>query len=217
VGKVRHFLAKGYFPWATIALLIINVIAWLITATIAALSQKATSVVGFLQHMINDGISPSQAVSFGALYMGKVAEDHSYYRFVTAFFLHQNIIHLAGNMLGLLTYGIILNFLIGGKRFLLVYLTAGIGGAILHAYMQPAIVGFGASGAVNGVLAALSMFVAFGKIPVIRTNYFLRLYQVLYLVYILCMDLKPPITYAHIGGWVIGFLWACILPYHERD
>jgi len=48
------------------------------------------------------------------------------WRFFTAIFLHADLTHLIFNLFGLVLFGSILESLIGGKRFLLIFITAGI-------------------------------------------------------------------------------------------
>ncbi len=75
----------------------------------------------------------------------------------TYMFLHDpnNFLHLAFNMLALYFFGPRLEGLLGGSRFLTLYLLSGLGGGMLSfmpPYYNSAIIG--ASGAIFGVLAA---------------------------------------------------------------
>ena len=106
------------------------------------------------------------------------------YQVVTHMFLHANFSHLFMNMFALWMFGRVLEYDLGGKRFLIYYMATGIGAALLHLGVswieisrihgaiaeygaQPDlvralvsrvnVVTVGASGAVFGVLLAFGM------------------------------------------------------------
>jgi membrane associated rhomboid family serine protease len=76
---------------------------------------------------------------------------------VTYQFLHGGLWHLAFNMLALFFFGPRLEARLGGGRFLGLYLTSGIGGALLS-FVTPMVGIIGASGAVFGVLLAFARY-----------------------------------------------------------
>jgi membrane associated rhomboid family serine protease len=86
-----------------------------------------------------------------------------WWRLIAAAFLHFGPLHLAVNMLGLYWLGRVLEHVIGSWRYLLLYLTAGLGGSagalwVSHAGLfgfGPGDVTVGASGAIFGVLGGL--------------------------------------------------------------
>ncbi|MDQ2700072.1 MAG: rhomboid family intramembrane serine protease [Actinomycetota bacterium] len=129
----------GNYP-ATLALVAINVVAFLIT--IATGSGGFSSVGGTL---VND---------FGLL--GYAVADGEYYRLITGGFLHAGFMHLAFNMFALYFLGKVLEPSIGTVRFLMIYfscLLAGSFGAILVSGSD--VVTVGASGAVFGIFGAV--------------------------------------------------------------
>jgi len=75
------------------------------------------------------------------------------WRFLTAVFLHADIGHLFYNLFALALFGSILERLIGGKRFLLVFFTSGILANVFSVFFYPS--SLGASGAIFGVIGAL--------------------------------------------------------------
>ncbi len=75
------------------------------------------------------------------------------WRFLTAIFLHGDIGHLFYNMFALIIFGSILERLIGGRRFLLVFFTTGVLANVFSAFFYPS--SLGASGAIFGVIGAL--------------------------------------------------------------
>jgi membrane associated rhomboid family serine protease len=70
---------------------------------------------------------------------------------VTYMFLHQNVGHIFFNMLALFFFGPRVEAQIGGSRFLGLYLTSGIAGALFCWVFSPGAIIIGASGAVLGV------------------------------------------------------------------
>ena len=87
------------------------------------------------------------------------SENFRLWQPVTYMFLHGGGTHLFFNMFALYMFGPYLEYKIGGKRFLLLYFTAGIIGNIGYALLSPSafIPGLGASGAIYGIMAALAM------------------------------------------------------------
>jgi membrane associated rhomboid family serine protease len=58
------------------------------------------------------------------------------YQLITYGFLHANIQHLFFNMLGLWSFGTMLESVFGAKRFLIYYMVCILGGAVLHNGIQ---------------------------------------------------------------------------------
>ena len=75
------------------------------------------------------------------------------WRFFTAIFLHADLTHLIFNLFGLVLFGSILESLIGGKKFLLIFITTGILANILSINFYES--SLGASGAIFGIIGAL--------------------------------------------------------------
>jgi uncharacterized protein len=75
------------------------------------------------------------------------------WRLLTSMFLHGSLNHIFFNMFGLFIFGPILEERIGPKRFLMLYLSAGLIAALAAALLYPA--SLGASGAIFGMLGAL--------------------------------------------------------------
>lgn len=91
-----------------------------------------------------------------------VIRAHMYWQFVTYMFVHANLMHLIGNMLGLVFFGIAVERSLGSKEFMLMYFFTGIvSGALSFAvYFTAAMHNvflLGASGAVFGVLLVFSV------------------------------------------------------------
>jgi len=85
----------------------------------------------------------------------KAISNFQIWRFVTAIFLHGGIIHLAYNLFALLLFGLILEKLIGSKKFLIVFLTSGILANIIGVNFYSS--SLGASGAIYGILGCITI------------------------------------------------------------
>jgi membrane associated rhomboid family serine protease len=118
-------------------------------------------------------------------------------------FMHADLGHLLGNMVFLLVFGTIVERDLGTLRFTLIYVAAGLGGALLHAFVEPSSTLVGASGCLFGVMAAAAMlrprllvfvlvFAAFNALA-------LALPETIFAM--------PGVsTGAHLGGFATGFL-----------
>jgi membrane associated rhomboid family serine protease len=89
------------------------------------------------------------------------------YQLVTSGFLHVDLGHLAMNMITLYFFGPALERLLGGERFLALYLGSMLTGnlfALLLHYRHPHYRAIGASGAISGVLFSFVLFRPFAPI-----------------------------------------------------
>lgn len=75
------------------------------------------------------------------------------WRFISAIFLHDGLVHLIYNLFALILFGNLLEVLIGGRRFLAVFFISGILANLvaINFYSNS----LGASGAIFGVIGAL--------------------------------------------------------------
>lgn len=73
---------------------------------------------------------------------------------VTSIFLHGSLSHLLGNMFALVVFGIVLENIIGSKKFAALYLASGVIASMVSTNFYAS--ALGASGAIFGVLGALA-------------------------------------------------------------
>lgn len=86
-----------------------------------------------------------------------VAFFGEYYRMLTSAFLHAPSfpLHIAFNMYALLAFGTQVERLLGGARYLVLYLVAALGGSVATLlFLDPYVPSLGASGAVFGLFGA---------------------------------------------------------------
>ncbi len=77
------------------------------------------------------------------------------WRFVSAVFLHGSFAHLLSNLFALVFFGIILEKLVGSKKFLGIFLISGILANVVAINFYPN--SLGASGAIMGIIGALAI------------------------------------------------------------
>ncbi|MFD5110862.1 rhomboid family intramembrane serine protease [Streptomyces sp. NPDC058391] len=138
--------------------------------------------------------------------------DGEWYRLVTAMFLHQEVWHIAFNMLGLWWLGGPLEAALGRVRFLALYLLSGLAGsALTYLVAEPHEASLGASGAIFGLLGATAVLMR-------RLNYDMRPVFALLALNLLFTFTWPGIAWqAHVGGLVAGTLVAIGMVHAPRQ
>jgi rhomboid protease GluP len=178
----------------------------------------ATCIIVYLA-MVATGVHwlwPTQTnlVDWGANQGVGVAISQQYWRLFTSVFLHGGMIHLATNMWSLVVIGPLVERLYGNLAFTVIYLAAGVGGAIASLTASPLRVGVGASGAICGVLGGLVAFLIVHRraIPkAILKSFRGSLLLVVILMAILGYMVPNIDQEAHAGGFVTGFLAGLLL------
>jgi rhomboid protease GluP len=187
-------------PWVTYALIAINVLIWLF------LLSKGGEI----------SRTPAEILLLWGGNAASEVQKGEWWRMLSATFLHSGLMHVAMNMLGLYTAGIIVERIYGQRLYLIIYFGAGLMGSALSLnFSAQQAVSVGASGAVFGVTGALLVAVyqnraqlpkIFGRQTLSGLGFFI--------VYALVQGFsKQGIdNAAHIGGLLGGCLAAFILP-----
>jgi len=78
---------------------------------------------------------------------------------VTSMFLHAGLMHLFFNMFALWMFGMVLEYKIGSRNFLILYFAAGLAGSLAYLFTSwgSTTAGLGASGAIYGILGAVAV------------------------------------------------------------
>jgi len=98
-----------HFPWATIGMIVTNVVVFVITASLPADAGSESFDLG-------------SSLESLALQSDRIAP----WQWLTTNFLHADLMHLLGNMLFLWSFGLIVEGKIGWQRFIALYLFIGI-------------------------------------------------------------------------------------------
>jgi len=81
-----------------------------------------------------------------------------YWQLFTSMFVHIDLLHLFGNMLFLLIFGIRAESLFSKKEFFFIYFASGLSGNLLTLLMPPLTLSAGASGAIFGMFSANAIY-----------------------------------------------------------
>ncbi|WP_406143414.1 rhomboid family intramembrane serine protease [Streptomyces anulatus] len=140
-----------------------------------------------------------------------VAEGQ-WYRLVTSMFLHQEVVHIGFNMLGLWWLGGQLEAALGRSRYLALYLLSGLAGsALTYLIAAPNQGSLGASGAVYGLFGATAVLMR-------RMNYDMRPVLVLLAINMVFTFTWGGIAWeAHVGGLIAGVVIAIGMVHAPRE
>ncbi|MEL6458458.1 MAG: rhomboid family intramembrane serine protease [Cyanobacteria bacterium J06621_15] len=148
-----------------------------------------------------------------------------WWRLLSATFLHFGWLHLIMNMLGLYLFGRFVEFVLGIKQYIFVYLATGIGSMLAVTWMS--ILGYsqagfvvGASGAVMGLVGvSIAIFLRDwlrNKFNIAKQN--LRKFLFIISLQTLFDLITPHISFVgHVSGLIIGFLVGMVVKQDFRE
>lgn len=148
----------------------------------------------------------------------RVIQNGEWYRLLTCMFLHGDVAHIYGNMLLLFFIGNHMEECLGHAKYLLLYITTGLvaslGSMVYHYSVMENVICIGASGAIMGVLGAMT-----GLLIVYRgrtKQFTLRRLLIFFGLTIAQGALAPQVdNAAHICGFLVGILFAFLC--YRRD
>jgi membrane associated rhomboid family serine protease len=166
-----------------------------------------TVAVFVLQYSTRDGLADPVTRNFGLAY--QVTDQ--WWRFVTYLLCHGGVMHLAMNMWALFLFGPVVERRVGKPVFAVLYLSAGVLGALLWMWLQGDSGAWliGASGAVYGVVGAAIALSPMQRVILLIPPIPMKLKTMgwVLLIFELAMLLNPasPIAHlAHLGGYAVG-------------
>ena len=145
------WLDDNYYRLATIALIVVNVIVF---------------IVEFVKSGFTWDISSEVLIEMGAMFAPLVQSPADLYRFITPMFLHMDPMHLLFNMMALFSVGEALEYVLGKGNFLLLYFISGITGNAV-AYMADVLFGTGMTVSAGASTAVFGTFVAVALLAVL--------------------------------------------------
>ncbi|XP_058104814.1 RHOMBOID-like protein 2 [Magnolia sinica] len=161
----------------------------------------------------NPLLGPSSATlqKLGALAWYQVVHGGQGWRLITCIWLHAGVVHLLANMFSLVFIGIRLEQQFGFVRIGVIYLLSGFGGSVLSSLFIQNSISVGASGALFGLLGAmLSELITNWTIYANKAAALITL--IVIIVINLAVGILPHVdNFAHIGGFLTGFLLGFIL------
>lgn len=210
---VRHDRPLRSTPWLTMALIVANMVVYVLTARAVAQAETA---------QIETGLGPADlwaAFPVTRFYLWPVGGGFEWRQLASCAFLHADFMHLAFNMLFLWIFGGAVEDRLGKAGFLALYAAGAAASGGLFLATGPDVPMLGASGAIAAVTGAF--FVLFPRVRVMVVMWFLLLHwfevpATLVLLFYFGLDLVSFLTKqgggvahaAHLGGFLLGFLVA---------
>jgi membrane associated rhomboid family serine protease len=204
------FVRRRRRPYITYALILANVLVYLLTSLENSLVETSSSWIETLAYVPTLSTSPRQ-----------------WYRLFSAMFTHADFFHIFFNMYFLYIFGREVEVRLGRSRYLLLYLLSGLAATGFHTAFTPVsgslglvVPTIGASGAISGILAAhLFMFpgrrLAAWIFPlppvVIPSSYYLLFWFATQVGYGYARFETGTAFFAHAGGFVAGILLLYLL------
>jgi len=165
-----------------------------------------------------------EELGFKPIYLSLELSPHLYTLF-TSMFIHGGFPHILGNMLVFFFIGIPFEQRVGWKKFITIYLLAGICGTLTHSMFNlgSEVTLIGASGAIFGIMGAfavayprdeVAMPIPLGIIMIIRrvkVMYAVLLFAAMETIFVYLGGQGHTAHFAHIGGLIGGAVLAAIL------
>ncbi|MBU6079655.1 rhomboid family protein [Allobacillus halotolerans] len=163
---------------------------------------------------VGSSTNTKDLIDFGAKYNPAIVEGE-WWRIFTSMFLHIGAMHLFMNMMALYFLGEAVERIFGSKRFLFIYLFAGLFGGVASFATNDAIAA-GASGAIFGLFGALLFFGVHYKRLFFQTMGS-SLFIVIGINLVFGFTIPQIDNGAHLGGLIGGFIASQIvhLPYKK--
>ena len=191
--------AFGRVPWATLTILALLGVAFLLELTDAPGNQAKAINLATLIHL-------------GGVGRELVIQDGQVWRLLTAPWLHGGTAHITGNAVALLMFGILLEPIIGWRWLTAVYTLGGLAGSIASISLHEGfVVSVGASGAIVALMGCAAM-VSFHPASYDRRKQIWRMCLIGGVPALLPMSASNHVDYsAHTGGAFLGILAGCFL------
>jgi len=236
VIPIRDENPRVHPPAATIALISLNALAWVLLQGFGTETALSRSICLY-------GLVPGDLLGTAAV-GAQIAMDHGivcvldgqsgWITIFSSMFMHGGWLHLIGNMWFLWIFGDNVEDAMGHVRFVVFYLLCGLAAATAQILSSPAstVPMVGASGAIGGVMGAYAllyprahvhMFVFLGfymttiAVPAIYMLGYWFLLQLISALPRLAGDQLGGVAFwAHVGGFVAGLALATLFKQRER-
>lgn len=189
-----------YMPYSNLTLVVFNIAIFIFMYNVLSMTEAEQILKAF-------GMDWSHVI-----------ENAEWYRLLTSMFLHGDASHIYGNMLLLFFIGSHMEECLGHAKYLLLYITTGfaasLGSMVYHYSVMENVICIGASGAIMGVLGAMTglLIVYRGK----SKQFTLRRLLIFIGLTIAQGTLAPQVdNAAHICGFLAGLLFAFLC--YQRD
>src|SRR5690606_31195749 len=214
-----HFMT----PYATIAIIALNVAAWVLLQGFGTEPALSASVcrLGLIPGELLQTVQPGTRLPMGPNMFCEIGGESTWYTVLTSMFMHGGWFHIIGNMWFLWIFGNNVEDAMGHVRFVIFYLLCGFAAAALQTATNPdSIVPMvGASGALGGVMGAyvllyprvhvhmllvLGYYISTGAVPAVFMLGYWFLVQLLSGWTSFGSEGGGVAFWAHVGGLVAG-------------
>lgn len=180
-------------PYITYALIIINIIIFL------------------LMYIIGNGSEDTRTlVDFGAL--SKILVKYGdYYRIITCAFLHIGILHLLCNMYALYIIGKDIESFFGRFKYIFIYLISTIVGSLTSlTFMDEYTISAGASGAIFGLMGSLLYF-GYNYRVTLNNSINKQILPIIFINLLFGFMSSGVDNFAHLGGLLGGYIASMVV------
>jgi len=222
---LRDTIPSMRFPAVTIGLIVVNAFVFLFELGVSARGLDAVFYQWGIVPCTFTGTCPARL---------RLLVHPNYLTLLSSMFLHGGWMHIIGNMWSLWIFGDNVEDRMGRAGFLCFYLLSGLTAGVLHIAFNPSsrIPTVGASGAIAGVMGAYLLLFPHARVltlvPIFIFLQTIELPAVFFLGFWFLTNLLSGIGslaahtgaggvawWAHIGGFLVGLLWA--LPLRRRE
>jgi len=131
--------------------------------------------------------------------------DGAFWQLFISLFVHANIVHIGGNMLFLLIFGLRAEEMFDTEQYLLIYFLSGLAGNLLTLLYGSDMISVGASGAIFGLFGAVTIYMR-------RSIGQSIIGALMFAFFLLLINIGPEINIlAHLGGLLVGLLIGYLL------
>jgi len=208
--------APPRFPWVTLILFLLCVMAMLLHSALSPLAQSSMLEMG--------GVLPNRVVAVLNTPVSKWADDQLLTLF-SALFIHTSWLHLLGNMAYLWVFGIPLERRLGWLGMMIVFVFGGALANLSVCLRLPELASpiIGASGAVSAVVGAylalfpfrrigmllpLGLYLQFARVPSVLV---IGSWFTLQLVYTVIGPITGVVAWwTHMAGFTLGLIFALL-------
>ncbi len=180
-------------PYITYALIIINIIIFLLMYIIGNGSEDTRTLVDF-------GALSKTLVKYG-----------DYYRIITCAFLHIGILHLLCNMYALYIIGKDIESFFGRFKYIFIYLISTIVGSLMSlTFMDEYTISAGASGAIFGLMGSLLYF-GYNYRVTLNNSINKQILPIIFINLLFGFMSSGVDNFAHLGGLLGGYIASMVV------
>lgn len=212
-------------PYATYAIIGLNIIVWLVVQGLGSEPRLSASVceLGLIPGELLQTVQPGTRLQIGPNAFCVIGESPAWHTVLTSMFMHGGWLHVIGNMWFMWIFGNNVEDSMGHVRFVIFYLACGLAAAAAQVIADTSspVPMVGASGAIGGVMGAyillyprvhvhmlvfLGLFVTTIAVPAFLMLGYWLLIQVVSGFASVGAEGGGVAFWAHIGGFAAGAL-----------